>query len=774
VDDWDDLSNAAQRKARSRDALHLTAVLNEKAYRAEEVFVALRDSGLLASLWDSAGVWHMRVGWLRKVLELFYDDSWNERLAMHLKCDLLLSTRQMQRLRMLMSFDYDATTDMRNQRMLRLREPTVCDEDDCVAYPHPVVSRYKWEPAWVAMKARFNLKVDPEGRVVRQSLRAAILNVLDRDAASGRMYPLESFTNEWPWRPCLQFDGTGLWSYSLCHGALKNTGYVASVSQHSERLLETLFVAHSHDDHLAMLDILGEYDPPTPGSLASEAADLIAAGVFEYKGVSVPLELTLSADLKGVESFRGCGHCSPWCACGDNEKHGVPFDGNLFKLATLTWHEAQEELKRTCRYPVSLKFATNAGHRSYMGDVLPAPCQFAKCPCYKKKPYQNEAEEAAAAAARKAAMRAAKTPKDKAALGAARSVKAKIHCNQREGQKPILPIGMNRVPVELLHLLYLNVPKHIFKWLVRRHLTSDQRHRLSEFFAAVHCPIDLKTKAEGRRTEDKWFSGAQWQKLVEGTPENPAGLVGVVSYIASLMLEDLPKLSSGEQRAARDDVQRRLRAGASISDAERDMWTMWGEAPTAKVSLMLHCFDAYLDLYCALCDQWVEDERVAAVREARALRVFVAAVKIFKYVEDSSTQHKSWYMHIMAYILPRHVARYGDLWRYSSGALEQRGAQLKTIGRSVACFRPYVAEAYTKTVGEREVHVRAHRHSAEGDIMYKCQARQALLQEDESVRYRSKEGNALLKVGRLTKHEKTKTNDKTNLETVSENRVYKV
>ena len=82
-------------------------------------------------------------------------------------------------------------------------------------------------------------------------------------------------------------------------------------------------------------------------------------------------------------------------------------------------------------------------------------------------------------------------------------------------------------------------------------------------------------------------------------------------------------------------------------------------------------------------------------------------------MEAGGTQHKSWTPHISMWILFRHVARYGDLWRFSSGALEQRGAQLKRIGSCVACFRPRVAAKGRTAEGKK---VTKHNSSAQHNI----------------------------------------------------------
>ena len=153
-------------------------------------------------------------------------------------------------------------------------------------------------------------------------------------------------------------------------------------------------------------------------------------------------------------------------------------------------------------------------------------------------------------------------------------------------------------------------------------------------------------------------------------------------------------------------------------------------------------------------------------REARALRGFKAAALCGKYMEAGGTTHKSWTPHIAQYILFRHVARYGDLWRFSSGALEQRGAQLKRIGSCVACFRPMAKGGKGGAKGK------VYNSSTAKQIFEVNNARQSMANDPESARYASRQGKALLsgvagqKAGRLTTKESTKV--KSRLATITE------
>ena len=727
-----------------------------KEYRVEDIVAALDSLDILGDVFETCEVCDLRMKWLFELRSEMRVDSWGTRLAMHLKCDLLLSQRRMDRLRDLLCKDFDPELERGVPRTWWTHPHT----DATIPYPQPVLSRYVWEPAWLQLKRSLNLTTNEDGTVVEATVRDAFNKMLGRDV--GRMPPLTTFTKAWPMRVCFQFDGTGLYSYALCHGCLKNASYDDRFSQHSERLVETLFVAQGGDGHATMLNILGDYAPPhgakaDPKCLAMQFAELISAEEWTYEGTTFPVEFTVTGDLKACQAFRGSGACSPWCCCGDNQKHAVPFDGDLSKIMAADFPAAAAEAKRTCLYPdlvpVSQPMAARMGHTVGVGDALPPVCTSRLCPSHGSPPYASKAAWAAEEAAVAKAAKAAKTPSEKRAVANERTDFARKHIHQKRGEKFLLPIkDMSRVPVELLHHLHLNLSKMLFKWLIRRHFSDASRHAAMEYFASIGCGIDLKTKAEGRIAAEKWFTGAKWQNVVEGTDKHPGGLAEVITHMVGLMGLDLPRLPESERRRRASATERRRVAGEQFDETEALLSDTWGKETSAPMLLALRAFDAYYVLYSALNEPWHGQEHVQDVREARALRVFKAAATVGKYMEAGGTTHKSWTLHIAQYILFRHVARYGDLWRFSSGALEQRGAQLKRIGSCVACFRPLA-----KGVGPKPAKGKAFNSSAPQQIMQINNARQSLANDPESAKYGSRANKALLsgvagqKAGRLTK-----------------------
>ena len=306
---WDSLKSEAERKARYRDMQFLSKIFESRTWRPEDVADVLAESGYLGSIFDSSkSMWPMKMQFLRDSIALLYKDTWTDRLALHLKIDLLLSKRNLEHLRHLLAFDYNRLTDNYVRRIL-LESPV--DASDVCLYPCPIVSYHKWHDKWMELKATFDLKVDKNGDIVRKTLVACLKALLDRDEPL--MPPLSSFTEDWPWRPCIQYDATGLYHFKLCHYAVKNTSYLATAHNSSECKLETLAVTHGGDEHDAAVEVLGPIVPAPgqPPSIASEIAAIESAGVFEFKGVCIPCRINFSADLKGVEGGEGFGPLLP-------------------------------------------------------------------------------------------------------------------------------------------------------------------------------------------------------------------------------------------------------------------------------------------------------------------------------------------------------------------------------------------------------------------------------------------------------------------------------
>jgi|EP00966_Prymnesium_polylepis_P075009 hypothetical protein len=103
--------------------------------------------------------------------------------------------------------------------------------------------------------------------------------------------------------------------------------------------------------------------------------------------------------------------------------------------------------------------------------------------------------------------------------------------------------------------------------------------------------------------------------------------------------------------------------------------------------LALDAWGAYGLLYVTCHEPFTE--RTPEYRGERALAIAKAAARCNKAtVAASVNKHKSWYFHLMLWVVPLQVGDVGDLWPFGTGPVEQRGARLKRIARSVVSWRP--------------------------------------------------------------------------------------
>ena len=93
----------------------------------------------------------------------------------------------------------------------------------------------------------------------------------------------------------------------------------------------------------------------------------------------------------------------------------------------------------------------------------------------------------------------------------------------------------------------------------------------------------------------------------------------------------------------------------------------------------------------------------------RALALLRCAVEMILGIKACSiNKHKSWYTFLAVWVVPRQIAKRGDLWAYGTAPVEQRGARLKKFVRNVVSWRPYaVPRRDGRSVGAR----RSERHS---------------------------------------------------------------
>lgn len=244
-------------------------------------------------------------------------------------------------------------------------------------------------------------------------------------------------------------------------------------------------------------------------------------------------------------------------------------------------------------------------------------------------------------------------------------------------------------------MMYLNVPKSICKWCALKHLGEQTRAEAQGWFKSIGIFMDLRHKDSGRDRQEKWCSGDQWARLINGCPKNPYGMDGLVTQCADwLVQEHCLEMEADENNSSRCAAVVRIRQQwdafnlAPNGSVQSFFASLLGKEASSRVVTAILAFTALHELTKAIHDPW-HDESDPSERESRAYRVAIAAIHVATQWEAASSgAHRSWYMHIMLYILPRQVAALGDLWRFSSSPLEARGAMLQRTIRTSYTFRP--------------------------------------------------------------------------------------
>jgi hypothetical protein len=106
------------------------------------------------------------------------------------------------------------------------------------------------------------------------------------------------------------------------------------------------------------------------------------------------------------------------------------------------------------------------------------------------------------------------------------------------------------------------------------------------------------------------------------------------------------------------------------------------------VLLGLNAWSAFAQVYAEWREPWTQSGPAYAQQRALSfLRCACALSEAMKAV--SMGKHKSWYAFLTVWVVPRQMATRGDLWAYGTSPVEQRGARLKRIIRTVVSWRPF-------------------------------------------------------------------------------------
>ena len=251
------------------------------------------------------------------------------------------------------------------------------------------------------------------------------------------------------------------------------------------------------------------------------------------------------------------------------------------------------------------------------------------------------------------------------------------HFHQVKYMTPLPDHGMERCGVDNLHLTYLNVFKHLFKYTVHEGLPPTKKKLVSAYLR------DMKFYSYDASSLDDdpvshWI-GREVKRFLDEADKHLPFLLQIAAAPADCVAE--------------------MAACANL-DGEQEMDYDPDYAPTAEevaaeeelLPLMMSNatrWDNFLTYVRAMSAEWPQgDPDTDEYRKGRALESFNLGNMVAIDIHELKPTMLTWVPHIMCFIVPRQLVELGDQTRRSCDACESFGALTKKLIKHATCHRP--------------------------------------------------------------------------------------
>ena len=252
----------------------------------------------------------------------------------------------------------------------------------------------------------------------------------------------------------------------------------------------------------------------------------------------------------------------------------------------------------------------------------------------------------------------------------------KKHYHQVLFMPPLPHHGMDRAGVDQLHLIYLNIFKHLFKYTIHEGLPDSKKMMVREYlkergFYSYDAASD---------TEDpvKHWIGREVKRFIdEGHMHLPFLL-----QLAAAPADCCPEMEAcanadGEQEM--DDDDEYAPTAADIAEEEKEEPLMMSNAGR---------WDHFLALARGSQAPWPQgDLDTDEYRQGRAVSAFNLGAIVANDILTLKPTFLTWTLHILCFIVPRQLVALGDASRRSCDACESFGAMVKKLIKHSTCRR---------------------------------------------------------------------------------------
>ena len=379
-------------------------------------------------------------------------EHWIARLAVHLWDRLELSDSKMETLRHLLSFVYDPVKDHYDPIKIWVNPN---DEDDYLIMTK-IASRPARKKEFDAIADECAIVVGPDGHCQRDSV-AMVDQMYSRFSRAMRT----NFTPDRPAQPVLYLDATGAClGRGITHVEAGSADFDGSARQ-SRMTLCPLALYEGSDKATPLRQHLDLVLPSWN--------KIIQSGTIRQDRKPIPAQPITSADMQGTKALYGKAMSSHpvWCKCkkGPDQQHAYPTEEvkDYEELCTVCDEVGCEILEGD-------EMACNAHYSPgvWRGGAF---TKF-KCSCCGYEPTEEEWRKDLATHA----------AKDEAGQKAESDAHIEVgvpepqwsrHHYQIKFMPPGVRHGMERAGVDNLHLIYLNIFKHLFNYSIHQSLPGE-------------------------------------------------------------------------------------------------------------------------------------------------------------------------------------------------------------------------------------------------------------------------------------------------------------
>ena len=537
-----------------------------------------------------------------------------------------------------------------------------------------LASRPAREAEYRTITSGLGITVGDDGRCERDA-GACVERLYDVYRGSLR----DEYTAERPALPVLFLDGTGgSLNRGICHGTIGCADFKAvgdSDAKQSRATLQPLFL-YEGSDHSAPLEA------STQLAIASYNK-LVNAGYFDRVSFRsdneterIPCRPITAADMQGTKSTYmqlPCCH-SVFCKCQRGEQGpqrevpDQPFS---------TWEEVTSWYAEVgCEFKTYDEMCAWAHYSP--GVARGGAFTEFKCECCGYEP--TERQWRADLAEWHAMPDEERTKRQRAHQDPYAGEQQHFH--QLLYHPPLPHHGMDRAGVDLLHLIYLNLFKHLFNYTVHHNLPAAKKKKVREFckeagFYSYDAASDDEDPAK------RWI-GREVKRFLE----NADKYLPFLLQLAHFPDDDLDVDDNDDGYVADDTYAPTADDLAAEELEEPDMMK-----DAAR-------WDRFLELVRAFHEPWPQgEEDTDEYRKARALIIVNLAAAVCKDLYELKPLDgvASWVPHILLYIVPRQMVELGDPARRSCDACESFGAMVKTIIKTATCRRRISTETQHTT-----------------------------------------------------------------------------